>query len=76
MAGLPPDAKVDLLILPKPKSFFEQLLDGPQIESRAATLPTGLVPTELTTALRAAAQWQRLFQRPVATVLPFRVEFR
>lgn len=77
MAGLKADEKVDLLILPKPRNFFEQLLEGPQLESEMRSLVTGsLLPSELQAILRTATVWQRLFERPMNTVLPYHVEFK
>lgn len=77
MAGLKADEKVDLLILPKPRNFLEQLLEGPQLESELRSMVTSsLLPGEMQAVLRTAATWQKLFQRPMNTVLPYHVEFK
>ncbi len=70
LAGLKADEKVELLILPKPRNFFEQLLDGPQVEAEFRMLPSEILP-----AVRATSVWQRLFKRPINAVLPFHVDF-
>ena len=38
LAGLKADEKVEILSLPKPKSFLDQLLEGPSIETEAKAL--------------------------------------
>ena len=75
-AGFNPEDKVELEILPKPKNFFEQLFEGPSAdaETRLGALP--LVPAELRLLLGEAAALRQIFQRPVAVMLPYRVEIR
>jgi len=71
MAGLKPDEKVDLLILPKPKSFFEQLFENQSLDSRAAAV----VP-ELAAGLQYAQTLRELFRHPAVTIMPYQVEFK
>lgn len=71
MAGLKPDEKVDLLILPKPKSFFEQLFENQSVDSRAAAV----VP-ELAAGLQYAQTLRELFRHPAVTIMPYQVEFK
>ncbi len=75
LAGMKADERVDFLILPKPRNFFEQLLEAPQADAQMRALSGVLLPGELQPLWRAALQWQRLFRKPVATVMPFHVEF-
>lgn len=74
LAGLDEDDETDLLILPKPKNFFEQLFEGPE-----ASLGTPL-PKQLITLLgpnAADAQLAyRLLQEPMLMWLPYRVTIR
>jgi protease-4 len=76
LAGLKADDKVDLLILPKPKNFFEQLFEGSQVEAELRIVPGEIMlPSEILPAVRAMSDWQRLFKRPINAVLPFHVDF-
>jgi protease-4 len=70
-AGMPADEKVEILNLPKPKSFLDQLLEGPSVESKLQS-----VAPELAALARKGAELRALFARPCATVLPFEVRFR
>lgn len=72
-AGLNKDKKVNLMILPKPKSFFEQMLGGPEIESRALSSQLRNAVPQLAAPLADIEQLQHLFAEPVNVVLPFRV---
>ena len=47
MAGFNPDDKVELQILPKPKSFFEQLFEGPSADAEVRVAAAQLLPVEL-----------------------------
>ncbi|MBN2023733.1 MAG: signal peptide peptidase SppA [Pirellulales bacterium] len=68
-AGLKADEKVDLLILPQPRSIFEQLFGDPSAttEGRLA----GLVPP-----LAQARVLKRLFVERVVTMMPCLVELK
>jgi protease-4 len=80
LAGLKADDRIDLQILPKPKNFFEQMFDGPSSDTEVRSLLPAelLVPRELLTAWQQVRQLRQVFtpSSPVATMLPFRVEFR
>ena len=71
LAGLAADDKVEILSLPEPKSFLDQLLEGPSIETEAKALAP-----ELVGLARKAAELRALFSRPAATVMPFEVRIR
>lgn len=70
-AGLKDDAEVELLILPKPKTIFEQLFGDP---SAAADLDAA-VP-EVFEMLRQAKLLRRLFAEPSLVWMPYAVELR
>jgi protease-4 len=64
-AGLKADDKVDLWILPEPKSFLEQLFADP-----AAMGGAQVTPAELTGMLTRAVVLQRLFAEPSLVLMP------
>ncbi|MGD0896790.1 MAG: signal peptide peptidase SppA [Thermoguttaceae bacterium] len=70
-AGLKPEAEVDLLILPHPKTFFEQLFSdasvGDELES---AMP------EAVKILRQAQLWRQLLREPVLLWMPCAVKVR
>jgi len=68
-AGLKADEKVELLILPKPKTIFEQLFGDPSVS-------TGLqaAAPELLDTVRRTTVWRRLFAEPALLWMPYRVE--
>jgi protease-4 len=72
LAGIDPKTEMELLVLPKPVSFLEKLLEGD------AKMPFGLslpgVPG-LDKATKFVAPLLRTNRDPVKAVLPFRVEF-
>jgi protease-4 len=70
-AGLKPDEKVELLILPRPKTIFEQLFGDAELSTEL----DDVVP-ELTEMLRQARFWQRLFAEPSLMWMPFRVKIK
>ena len=79
LAGLGENDAVERLILPEPKSFFEELLMGPSLEASAGrTLKRELQATTpgLLDVLDDAARLPRLFREPAVTVMPFRVRIR
>ena len=71
LAGVKPDEKIDLLILPKPKGMLEQLLgqSGTEAEIRA-------IAPELVEAFQTAATLRKLFTEPAVTILPYSVQFK
>lgn len=70
-AGLKPDAEVELMILPRPKTIFEQLFSDTSVS-------TGLEATwpELLETVRKAKLFRRLFSEPVLLWMPYRLELR
>jgi len=85
LAGLKADEKIELQILPKPKNFFEQLFDGSSADTEVRSpVSTELIPAELVVPRELLAAWrqvrmlQQVFSpaRPVATMLPYQINFR
>lgn len=79
LAGIGENESVERLILPEPKSFFEELLMGPSLEAGAR----GMLKRELQAmtpglldVLDDATHLPRLFREPAVTVMPFRVRIR
>ena len=68
LAGLKADEKIEILSLPKRKTFFEQLLEGPSVETEAKMLAP-----ELVGLAKKAAQLRAMFEQPAVTVMPFDV---
>lgn len=76
-AGLDPDEKLEMLELPVPRSFFDQLFDTPIDESRMQ-----LRDTVEQLAPGAAARiddlhtLRRLFAEPALMMMPYRIDIR
>ena len=70
-AGFKPDEEVELLILPRPKTIFEQLLGGPSV---SAGLAAG--SPELLDALRRTQLLRRLFSEPTLMWMPYAVKLK
>jgi protease-4 len=70
-AGLKPDADVDLLILPKPRSFFEQLFG----DASVATEFESAMP-EVFQTLRQAKVWRQLLGERVLLWMPYGVRVK
>lgn len=85
LAGIAESETIDRVILPKPKSLFEELFEGPSVEADAA------IPNVLSAQLKSqlasvipglgefldeAALFPRLFREPGVTVMPYRVRIR
>jgi protease-4 len=75
-AGLGAGQKVDLEILPKPTSLFEQMFGGPMIESRALDAQVNRVLPEAAGVLRQVEMLRRMFDQPVNTVLPYQMQIK
>ncbi len=69
-AGLKPDEKVDLLILPRPKTVLEQLFGDPAASGRLGAAG------ELIRTLSEVQLLRRLFSEPALTLMPYRVELK
>jgi protease-4 len=71
-AGLKPDDKVELQILPRPKSIFEQLFGDPG----DVTTDLRLAIPGLRNPLWQAALLRHLFAEPSLVLMPFQVKLR
>jgi protease-4 len=70
-AGFKPDEKVEVLVLPQPRSFFESLFGDQALSGDIDSLAPGLAP-----ALRQVAELQRLLTSPVLMLMPMRIQLR
>jgi protease-4 len=75
LAGIDEADETDLIILPKPKSFFEQLIEGPDADVESPELFERLLPRA---GHDAAGIWQtyQLLQEPFLMWLPYQVNIR
>ncbi len=75
MAGIADSDDVDLIILPKPKTFLEQLLEGPEGDVYSSRLLKQLLPVA---GDEAAMVWQagQLMQEHFLLWLPYHVSIR
>lgn len=71
LAGLEADDEVDLLELPKPRTFFEQLFGASSTEAAVQ-----LAPAELRGPVRRAGVFRSLLREPVMLMLPYHVQVR
>ena len=70
-AGLKADAEVDLLVLPEPKTFFEQLFGDPSAASDLESLlPEGFQVLRQTRALR------QMLSQKILTWMPYGVQVK
>jgi protease-4 len=79
-AGLDPDKKVELIVLPKPENPFEALLGGNmdaerEAEARVLASLTTLAP-ELRGVLQHALQLRQAMREPVALMMPYWFEIK
>jgi protease IV len=70
-AGLKPDADVELLMLPQPRSIFEQLFGDPSAGSDFDSI----LP-EAGTLLRQSRLLKKIFAQPAAVWMPYQVEVK
>jgi protease-4 len=70
-AGLKPDADVELMVLPEPKSFFEQLFGGSSADSELESL----LPVELR-ILQQAKILRRMLSQRILAWMPFDVKIK
>ena len=80
LAGLDPDKKVELIVLPKPENPFEALLGGNldaerEAETRLIASLTMLAP-ELRGVFRHAMQLRQVMREPVALMMPYWFEIK
>ncbi len=79
-AGLDPDKKVELIVLPKPENPFEALFGGNmdaerEAEARVLASLTTLAP-ELRGVLQHAMQLRQAMREPVALMMPYWFEIK
>jgi protease-4 len=74
-AGLKPDEDVELLILPQPRTIFEQLFEGPSLSTG---YPLGMAAgsPELLETLRQSQLLRRLFAEPTLLWMPYAVKVK
>ncbi|MGD0519087.1 MAG: S49 family peptidase, partial [Thermoguttaceae bacterium] len=72
-AGLKPDADVDLLILPEPKTIFEQLFgdSGTDAETDAKTILPAAI--DMLVQIKTIRQF---FSEPVLLWMPYRIDIK
>ena len=74
-AGLKPDEDVELLILPEPRTIFEQLFEGPSL-STGYPLGVAAGSPELLETLRQGQLLRRLFAEPTLLWMPYAVKLK
>ncbi len=74
--GLSAGDDVDIIELPKPKTFFELLIEDMDIDARVQITQSLSIPVSLARSLPNLYWIQLLAQEPVAVVLPFNVTIR
>jgi protease-4 len=72
LAEIPESEETEMMVLPKPRTFFEQLFEGPEANLNAAKLPHQLLPLLGQHAADVQMAY-RLFQEPMLMWLPYRV---
>ena len=78
-AGIAADEKVELLILPKPKSLFELLLDPTASDVAVGDQARATLDAVLPRAGQNAADvmlWQKLLEEKAVLMLPYRLEVK
>jgi protease IV len=78
LAGLKSDEKVEKLILPKPRSFLEELFGGPLMQSEAKMIPSSMAGPmgQLLDQFQATQEFAKLFSEPTVLVMPYRVQIK
>ncbi len=75
-AGIEPDEKVEILMLPRPRSLFEQLFEGPGAMTELRTLAPDLGANLATPLLARIALLRRLFTEPALMWMPYDIQLR
>ena len=75
-AKLKADEEVDLLILPQPKTFIEQLLGGDDLSSQVKVELPELGLPELTKLARKVKMLRALFTEPAVVWMPYQIEIK
>jgi protease IV len=78
LAGLDPEEKAELKILPEPQNPFDEILGLDTDDEKEVSLMLGLkhIAPELAEPLRRAIQFQRVMREPVSLMMPFWVEIK
>ncbi len=78
LAGLDPEKKAILKVLPKPTNPFESLFGADLEAEREAQLLSGLarLAPELAMPLRRAAHWRQAMSEPISLIMPFWIEIK
>ncbi|MEQ8787981.1 MAG: signal peptide peptidase SppA [Pirellulaceae bacterium] len=74
-AGMGKDDKAELLVLPKPQNFFDELFGGAAAHSGVKSGIDAVAP-EISEHLQDLETLRRLFAEPGALILPCRIEIR
>jgi len=74
-AGMGEDDKAELLVLPKPQSFFDELFGGAAAQSGVKSSVEAVAP-EMSRTLQDVETLRRLLAEPGAFILPCRIEIR
>jgi hypothetical protein len=71
------DDKVERLMLPKPRSFIEELLGGSMVSSQAPAMSTvkGAFG-EVLLQIQKAEDFARLFSEPAVLVMPYEIRIK
>jgi len=79
-AGVGADETIERMVLPKPKSFFEQMLGGPdadaEVQVQVAKRLQAALPPGFGELLGDATQLLQLFKEPAVTVLPYQIRIK
>jgi len=70
-AGVKPEDKLEILVLPKPRGLLESLFGGTQVEAEARA-----VAPELVDAVKTGATLKKLFSEPAVMMMPYLVRIR
>jgi len=71
--GIAADEKTDLLLLPKPQSFLEELFGSQSLGTTLTASTLDQLPKEWSGYLAEATVLAYLFKYPINTMLPYRI---
>ncbi len=72
--GLAADEKVELLLLPRPQSFLEELLGGQSLDTQLSIAVVGKASPQWAHYLERAEVLALLFQHPANAILPYLIK--
>ncbi len=73
-SGLAADEKVELLLLPRPQSFLEELLGGQSLDTQLSIAVVGKASPQWAHYLERAEVLAHLFQHPANAILPYLIK--